>query len=475
MIVYISENIWSFVISLMIRLYIRAINSKDKNTLLKVAQDASAYYIDSYQKRSPFYLKHIQALLNTNNALKECWMIVSNTHGRNFIQSKFWTGLNFVSLPFLVVFRSKEEALSNLFHYFFFYICPVSDISTKLMRDVFQVKDQYISVSSSLFLSFCEVMNIRLFLNGNKKMNLMEIFFQTLVTSYCLHSVSIDFNAIEKFIPNRFIQYFLKRIRLAVVSSFISLICSIGFSNGMRVTFEEWLFSLFKLFKTHFSPQMKKVSKQININNTNDDNNNDLETNYDVEVVDHIDINFNISYISNINNFVQVSRVSDKFGQSNKNQILKKDDDSDLFINILNNGKLSRHLFVLNDMQNISTYDLIKNAYYYKVNVVIPPKQIQCPLCHHLLKKPVESFGYFFCNDCIKKYIRQYQNKDLKSSYVKNPITGDLITEKSLYKSPFMNYIIYRYKLFLLDDCIEEYKIEQAKRCLNNDNNNHES
>lgn len=428
----------------MIRLYIRAINSKDKVTLLNVAQDAKTYYIDSYQKRYPYYSKRFQTFVNTHNALKECWIIVSNSYGRTFNYSKFWTGLNFLSLPFFVVYKSKEEAISTLFHYFFFNICPVSDISTKIVKDIFQVQDRYVDISASLLLSFCEVMNIRLFVNENKKMNLLEIFCQTLLTSYCLRSVSMDFTAIEKYVSNKLFQYVLKRLRLTIISSFISLICSIGFSNGMRVTFEEWLFSLFKLFKTHFDRQIIKASSEIS-------NSNPEEINDEVEIVNQIDVNY-----IHVNYFTE-----------NHNQTINKLDnnDSDIFINILNNGKLCRHLIRLDGIQQLSAYDSIKNSYFYKVNFVIPPKQLQCSICHHLLQRPVESYGYFFCNNCIKKYIRQHINKEfLKSSSVKNPITGDPITEKSFYISPFMSYIVYRYKLFLLNDCVEEYKIEQTKK-----------
>ena len=204
----------------MIKLYFRAIKSKDKPTLLKVAEEVNDYYIQNYQNCKPFYLKQIQAFLYSHVAAKECWIIVSNTYGRSFSYSKFWTGFNFLSLPFLFIFRTKKEAISTLFHYYFFNICPVSDISTRLLKGIFKIDDKYIDISNSLFLSFCEVMNIRLFVNENKKMNLLEIFLQTIVTSYLLRSVSSDFNTIERFVPNRLAQYVLKRIRLSIVSSF---------------------------------------------------------------------------------------------------------------------------------------------------------------------------------------------------------------------------------------------------------------
>ena len=84
----------------MIKLYFRAIKSKDKPTLLKVAEEVNDYYIQNYQNCKPFYLKQIQAFLYSHVAAKECWIIVSNTYGRSFSYSKFWTGFNFLSLPF---------------------------------------------------------------------------------------------------------------------------------------------------------------------------------------------------------------------------------------------------------------------------------------------------------------------------------------------------------------------------------------
>lgn len=443
----------------MISLYARAIYSKDKKSLLKVAEDANAFYLNSFRKRYLYYIKNFQALIYTHHTFQECWLIASNINGRTFKVSKFSTAFGFFSLPFTTIYQSKEIAFSNLLHFFFSNIYPVSDISTNFVKNILQVPDQYVETSTSILLSFLEVMNIRIFSSKNKKINIIEILFQTLVTAYALNSVSVNFDTIERIIPNKILQYIIKRFQVTFVSSFINLLCSIGFSNGMRISFERWLFSLFKLFKTHFHQQIQKVSLELN----NDDINN-ISEEYGNEETNCYDIRLNIPNINDLNNFIQINRVHNQINDNQtKNIVEKEGNNSNMLINIVNNGK-KQHLLRLDNLQEMSTTDLITNAYHYKVNTVIPPKALQCSICHHLLHKPVESYGYFFCKSCIQKYIQHHENKDIKHVYAKNPITGHFITQRSLNDSPFMNYIIYRYKHFLLDDCVEEYRVQQTKK-----------
>lgn len=65
------------------------------------------------------------------------------------------------------------------------------------------------------------------------------------------------------------------------------------------------------------------------------------------------------------------------------------------------------------------------------------PQEMMCSICQDILKDPVESLGYFFCQDCFEKWVNENHT---------HPGTGEPLTNESVTKSGEMNAIVMQYR-----------------------------
>ena len=65
------------------------------------------------------------------------------------------------------------------------------------------------------------------------------------------------------------------------------------------------------------------------------------------------------------------------------------------------------------------------------------PQSMTCPICHEMLVNPVESLGFFFCEDCLYKWVNGNNT---------HPSTGEPISYENINKSVEMTAIITQYR-----------------------------
>ena len=68
------------------------------------------------------------------------------------------------------------------------------------------------------------------------------------------------------------------------------------------------------------------------------------------------------------------------------------------------------------------------------------PASMTCPICHDMLVNPVESLGFFFCEDCLYKWVNENHT---------HPSTGEPISNENITKSVEMASIITQYRKIL--------------------------
>ena len=65
------------------------------------------------------------------------------------------------------------------------------------------------------------------------------------------------------------------------------------------------------------------------------------------------------------------------------------------------------------------------------------PEPMICPICHDMLVNPVECLGFFFCEDCLYKWVNENHT---------HPSTGESISNENINKCVEMNTIITQYR-----------------------------
>jgi hypothetical protein len=73
------------------------------------------------------------------------------------------------------------------------------------------------------------------------------------------------------------------------------------------------------------------------------------------------------------------------------------------------------------------------------IDTEIPP-EMMCTICRDILKDPVESLGYFYCHDCMTRWVNNHHT---------HPGTGEPLSNENITKNFQMNAVVQQYRKVL--------------------------